>query len=71
MSSGDYRNGKGRSKIGVVLRSLDLFSNKAPYSELKVGINVYLQDYLNLYPNDEEYLLRTMEIEREDINLEP
>lgn len=71
VSSGDYRNGKGRSKIGVVLRSLDLFSNKAPYSELKVGINVYLQDYLNLYPNDEEYLLRTMEIEREDINLGP
>ncbi len=70
VTSEEYRQGKGHSRLGVVLKSLNLFSNKDPYSELKIGINIYLKSYLKLYPNDKEYLLETMEIDKEDIDLE-
>ena len=69
VTSEDYRQGKGRSHLGVVLKSLQLFDNKDPYSELKIGINVYLKNYLKLYPQDKEYLLNTMELTDNDINL--
>lgn len=40
-----------------------------PYNELKIGISVYLGNYLKLYPQDKTYLLNTMELKEEDINL--
>ena len=69
VDSEEYRQGKGHSKLGVVLNSLKLFDNKDPYNELKIGISVYLGNYLKLYPQDKTYLLNTMELKEEDINL--
>lgn len=64
-----YRQGKGHSRLGVVLNSLQLFANKDPYNELKIGISVYLANYLKIYPQDKQYLLDTMELKEEDLNL--
>lgn len=70
VSSADYRNGKGKSKIGVVLKSLQIFENNDPYNELKLGISVYLKNYLKLYPQDKDYLLATMELTEDDLRLD-
>lgn len=62
VSQEDYNAGKGQSRLGVLLRGLDLFENKEPYITLLVNIELAIKDYLKLYPQDEQYLLDTMEI---------
>ncbi|MCP9317507.1 Abi family protein [Lactobacillus helveticus] len=64
----DYNAGKGQSRLGVLLRGLDLFENKEPYITLLVNIELAIKGYLKLYPQDEQYLLDTMEIDMNIFN---
>lgn len=59
----DYDAGRGQSRLGVLLRGLDLFENKEPYMTLLANIESAIKDYLKLYPQDEQYLLDAMEID--------
>ncbi|WP_056995812.1 Abi family protein [Limosilactobacillus equigenerosi] len=65
----EYRLGKGRSRLGVVLRSLQLFKNTDPSIELKAAISVHLNNYLKLYPDDKEYILSHLELTDDDIKI--
>lgn len=65
----DYRAGKGKSRLGVMANSLYLFQDKTAYSELKIGLNVYVKQYLQFHPEDKEYLLTKMELDDEYFNL--
>lgn len=70
VSEADYRLGKGHSHLGTVLNSLQLFQNKDPYNELRVGIGIYLRQYLKIFPKDRTYLLTKMEMTDSDIDVE-
>ena len=59
----EYSLGKGQSRLGVLLKGLNLFENKEAYITLLVNIELALKDYLKLYPQDKQYLLQTMEID--------
>ena len=59
----EYDLGKGQSRLGVLLKGLNLFENKEAYITLLVNIEFALKDYLKLYPQDKQYLLQTMEID--------
>lgn len=59
----DYKAGKGRSRVGVVLESLRLFSDQRARIELEVGIQFAIDDYLKTYPDDASYLSKQMEYE--------
>lgn len=63
VSFDDYKAGKGRSRVGVVLESLRLFSDQRARIELEVGIEIAIEDYLKTYPDDDTYLSKQMEYE--------
>lgn len=56
-------NLKYRSSIGVLIKSLILFSNTDPYLNMRNSIQNTLTNYLRSYPEDEKYLRSTMELE--------
>lgn len=58
----EYNQGKGQSRLGTLLNGLDIFENKEPYFILKNGIIKVLTQYSSLYPEDNEYLLNSMEL---------
>ena len=67
VTRGDYRTGKGRSHLGVVLKTLLLFSDKSAYNYLQISLKVYLDSYLKKFPEDKKFLFQDMEIQDEDI----
>lgn len=62
ISPADYRNNKGKSRLGTLTRALNIASNRTPYNELRIGLNVYINQYLDLYPDEKSYLLEQMEL---------
>lgn len=64
---GGYRIGKGQSRLGVLLNTLNMFENKDPYNRLMIGLNVYINEYLKLFPDDENYLFERMELTHNDL----
>ncbi|MEB3365022.1 Abi family protein [Lactobacillus sp. R2/2] len=58
----EFKRGTMRSSIGVVLCTLDLFENKTPYGILLTNLKDLLNKYLERYPEDKEYLYKTMEL---------
>lgn len=64
----EYSLGKSQSRLGVLLKGLNLFENKEAYVTLLVNTELVLKDYLKLYPQDEQYLLETMEIDATILN---
>lgn len=62
VSQGDYRLKKGRSRIGVLCKVLELFDDANASRNLIVSVEFYLEKYLKLYSDDEAFLLEEMEI---------
>lgn len=54
--------GKLRSSIGIVHQSLSIFDNKSPYVNMLAWILAHLENYLKLYPEDKEMLLKETEL---------
>lgn len=65
----EYNLGKGQSRLGVLLNGLNLFENKDPYHTLLVNIRDTINKYLDLYEDDKEYMLNTMEINEDILTL--
>lgn len=59
----EYDQGKGQSRLGVLLNGLDIFENKEPYFILKNHVVKAVSQYLSLYPEDKEYLFNSMELD--------
>lgn len=62
VSQEEFNSGKGQSRLGVLLNGLNIFENKEPYITLLVHIQYALKEYLELYPKDRTFLLKTMEL---------
>lgn len=69
VSNADYRNGKGQSRLGVLFNCLRLLSNQEPFIFLKSGINVSVKKYLKTYPEDLDFILSQMELEKDSIDI--
>ncbi|MFH7281247.1 Abi family protein [Weissella confusa] len=67
VTQGDYRVKRGRSRVGVVLKTLQLFSDPPPYDYLRAHLKVYLSNYFKKFPDDQEVILREMELDLSDI----
>lgn len=67
VSQAEYRLGKGRNKVGVVLKSLRIFADKEPHFKLLVGIVIYLNQYLKLNPEMQQFVEEAMEINFQDL----
>lgn len=67
VSPADYRNGKGQSRLGVLLKCLSLFVNKEPAIILKVGIDYFLENYMKLYSTD-MFIYDEMEITQTELD---
>lgn len=62
ISPADYRNGKGTSHFGVLVRSLALFKNKTIFTELDQTSAYHIAQYLELHPEDRQYIFDVMEL---------
>lgn len=63
MLPSNRHNLKYRSSVGVLIQSLKLFSNTDPYIHIKDGVQQLLEVYCRSYPQDREFLNKTMELE--------
>lgn len=62
ISKNEFRKGTLRSSVGMVVRSLNLFANKDPYFHLLVMLSVDIEKHLEIYPEDKDFLIDTMEL---------
>lgn len=69
-SSADYRNGKGQSRFGVLLRCLKILSNQEPYNFLKSGTQVIIGNFLKTYPEDREFIFTQMELDDDMLSVD-
>ncbi len=69
ISKADYRVGKGHSRFGILLKTLQLFENKDPHMSLEIGTHIYLNQYLQLFPKDKDYIYKKMEITDSDFTI--
>lgn len=69
ISKSDFDKGICRSSLGVVLYSLMSFKNPNPAIKLNAGLEVYLKNYLKKYPQDREFILKSMELNKLDFLL--
>lgn len=67
VSPADYRNGKGQSRLGVLLKCLSLFENKEPAITLKVSINFFIKNYMKLY-NKDTFIYDEMELTQDELD---
>lgn len=65
ISQADYRNGKGRSRLGTLARALQISSNPTPYNELQIGLSIYLKQYFKLFPEDKTFIYTQTELNEE------
>lgn len=68
ISPADYRNNKGKSRLGTLAKALNIASNKTPYNELRIGLDIYINQYLELYPDEKTYLCHQMELSTDYLN---
>lgn len=68
ISPADYRNNKGKSRLGTLAKTLNIASNKTPYNELRIGLDIYINQYLELYPDEKTYLCHQMELSTDYLN---
>lgn len=62
VSPAEYRLKKGQNRVGVLLKSAELFDNVDFRVELEVRIIFPIVRYLEIYPNDKIYLLGQLEL---------
>lgn len=66
ISVSDFNKGVCRSSLGVIFYSLFFFKNQNPRIKLEAGLQVYLKNYLDKYPDDKEFIYKSMELDRLD-----
>lgn len=59
----EFNQGKYRSSLGVVMRSLKIFDNPEPFNNLEIWLQIHLKNYLKQYEGDKEFLLKAMELD--------
>ena len=68
ISPADYRNNKGRSRLGTLAKALNIADDKTAYNELRIGLSIYINKYLELYPDEKDYLCKQMELSTDYLN---
>ena len=68
ISPADYRNNKGKSRLGTLAKALNIADDKTAYNELRIGLGIYINQYLELYPDEKNYLCDQMELSAEYLN---
>lgn len=63
VSNRDLNKGKYRSSIGLVIYTLKLFDNDRPANLAYLWILAELRTYLRKYPEDKDYLIKSMEFD--------
>lgn len=63
VSNRAFNKGKYRSSIGMVIYTLGLFDNSQPAYYAYVWILAELKNYLKKYPEDKDYLIKSMEFD--------
>lgn len=61
LSKTQFSNGVCRSSLGLVLYTMQFFSNKNPQKILRDNLEFYLKKYLSEYPEDKDFLFDAME----------
>lgn len=62
ISPGDYRNGKGQSRLGTLINTLQFSRDKTAYNELSVSSRFYIENYLELNPAEREFICTQAEL---------
>lgn len=62
ISPADYRNGKGQSRLGTLINTLEFSQDRTAYNELSGGISFYIKRYLELYPDEKEFICNQAEL---------
>lgn len=65
VSPADYRNGKGQSRLGTLINTLQFSKDRTAYNELSVGSRFYINRYLKLYPEEKEFICTQAELNDE------
>lgn len=63
VSNRDFSKGKYRSSIGLVILTLSTFNNQTPALLAYRWIIAELKEYLQKYPDDKDFLIKSMELE--------
>lgn len=63
ISKTEFKSGKMRSSLGIVLYTLSFFENKQPYKNLLKGLQLELSLYLKVFKDDKELLFKSMELD--------
>lgn len=63
-----FQRGKYRSSVRTLLSCLSMMENADPFNNLRAWITVRINEHLKNYPEDEDYLFQTMELDRNIIN---
>lgn len=62
MDLDDNSNKDFNSSLGLIIRSLDLFTDKNNHSNLEAHTHVDLEDYLKKYPKDKDFILNETQL---------
>ena len=63
VSSADYRNGKGQSRLGTLIKTLQFSRDQTAYNELSVGCRFYIERYLKFNPDEKEFICNQAELD--------
>lgn len=62
ISNYEFRHGKYRSSLGILIRILNLFDNPDPHTNLMVRVSVDMEKYLEKFPQDKDFLIQSSEV---------
>lgn len=63
VSRQEFNKGNYRSSLGVVMRTLKIFDNPEPFTNLEIWLQIHLKQYLKQHKEDKEFLLEAMELD--------